>query len=71
MTSFGVDWHAAFTSQLLKMDSKFEVHIVSSAPAHIFSDCLKASEHCHYRNADIDPVVVQPLAYRYVLTSTY
>ncbi|KAF8676997.1 galactokinase [Rhizoctonia solani] len=55
---------AAFTSHLLELGSRFEVHIVSSAPAHIFSDCLKASEHCHYRYAEIDPVVAQPLAYR-------
>lgn len=55
---------SAFTSHLLALGPQFEVHIVSSAPAHIFSDCLKASEHCHYRFAEIDPVVVQPLAYR-------
>lgn len=55
---------SAFTSHLLELSPQFEVHIVSSAPAHIFSDCLKASEHCHYRFAEIDPVVVQPLAYR-------
>ncbi|QRW04398.1 L-arabinokinase [Ceratobasidium sp. AG-Ba] len=55
---------SAFTKQLLELGNHFEVHIVSSAPSHIFSDCLKASEHCHYRYAEIDPVVVQPLAYR-------
>ncbi|KAG9126580.1 hypothetical protein FRC07_002920 [Ceratobasidium sp. 392] len=55
---------SAFTKQLLELGDRFEVHIVSSAPSHIFSDCLKASEHCHYRFAEIDPVVVQPLAYR-------
>ncbi|KAG8702289.1 hypothetical protein FRC08_003584, partial [Ceratobasidium sp. 394] len=55
---------SAFTTHLLQLGDHFEVHIVSSAPAHIFSDCLKASEHCHYRFAEIDPVVVQPLAYR-------
>ncbi|CAE6443821.1 unnamed protein product [Rhizoctonia solani] len=55
---------SAFASHLLELGPQFEVHIVSSAPKHIFSDCLKASEHCHYRYAEIDPVVVQPLAYR-------
>ncbi|KAG8704965.1 hypothetical protein FRC11_009416 [Ceratobasidium sp. 423] len=55
---------SAFTSHLLGLGPHFEVHIVSSAPKHIFSDCLRASEHCHYRYAEIDPVVVQPLAYR-------
>ncbi|KAJ1308054.1 hypothetical protein OPQ81_002121 [Rhizoctonia solani] len=55
---------SAFTSHLLELGPDFEVHIVSSAPEHIFSDCLKASDHCHYRYAEIDPVVVQPLAYR-------
>ncbi|CAE6414520.1 unnamed protein product [Rhizoctonia solani] len=55
---------SAFTSHLLELGPHFEVHIVSSAPKHIFSDCLKGSEHCHYRYAEIDPVVVQPLAYR-------
>ncbi|KAG9086380.1 hypothetical protein FRC06_003118, partial [Ceratobasidium sp. 370] len=55
---------SAFTTHLLQLGDHFQVHIVSSAPAHIFSDCLKVSERCHYRFAEIDPVVVQPLAYR-------
>ncbi|KAJ7873157.1 hypothetical protein B0H13DRAFT_2058643 [Mycena leptocephala] len=38
------------------------VHIVSSAPKHVFADSIVLG--AVYRNANIDPVIVQPLAYR-------
>ncbi|KAK6984219.1 hypothetical protein R3P38DRAFT_2662491 [Favolaschia claudopus] len=38
------------------------VHIVSSAPKLVFADSISLG--AHYRNANIDPVIVQPLAYR-------
>ncbi|THH29917.1 hypothetical protein EUX98_g4266 [Antrodiella citrinella] len=38
------------------------VHIVSSAPEHVFADSIALG--AQYRHADIDPVVVQPVAYR-------
>ncbi|KAJ7111999.1 hypothetical protein C8R44DRAFT_799100 [Mycena epipterygia] len=38
------------------------VHIVSSAPKHVFADSVALG--AVYRNANIDPVIVQPLAYR-------
>ncbi|EPQ54215.1 hypothetical protein GLOTRDRAFT_94554 [Gloeophyllum trabeum ATCC 11539] len=38
------------------------IHIISSAPMHVFADSIALG--ASYRNADIDPVIVQPLAYR-------
>ncbi|KAF9000646.1 hypothetical protein BDQ17DRAFT_1205065, partial [Cyathus striatus] len=38
------------------------VHLVSSAPQHVFADSI--AEGAVYRYAEIDPVIVQPLAYR-------
>ncbi|KAF9073444.1 hypothetical protein BDP27DRAFT_1391015 [Rhodocollybia butyracea] len=54
---------SAFSSALLQLDlpERISIHIVSSAPKHVFADCIGAQ----YRYADwIDPVIVQPLAYR-------
>ncbi|KAJ7471452.1 hypothetical protein B0H11DRAFT_2433424 [Mycena galericulata] len=39
-----------------------QVFIVSSAPSHVFADSLELG--AFYRNSFIDPVIVQPLAYR-------
>jgi hypothetical protein len=36
------------------------VYIVSSAPKHVFADSIVLG--AVYRNANIDPVIVQPLA---------
>ncbi|KDR78951.1 hypothetical protein GALMADRAFT_244628 [Galerina marginata CBS 339.88] len=38
------------------------IYIVSSAPKHVFSDSIACG--ARYRYAEIDPVIVQPLAYR-------
>ncbi|KZW02889.1 hypothetical protein EXIGLDRAFT_664914 [Exidia glandulosa HHB12029] len=56
---------SAFAKNLLALNAS--VFIVSSgksacSPAHIFSDSIVRG--AHYRYAEIDPVIVQPLAYR-------
>ncbi|KAI1796995.1 hypothetical protein LXA43DRAFT_911338 [Ganoderma leucocontextum] len=53
---------SAFARHLLSLKSNPIVHIVSSAPIHVFSDSI--AQGALYRNANIDPVIVQPLAYR-------
>ncbi|KAH9856604.1 hypothetical protein C2E23DRAFT_866009 [Lenzites betulinus] len=53
---------SAFASHLLRLESPPTIHIVSSAPKHVFSDSVALG--ALYRNANIDPVIVQPLAYR-------
>ncbi|KAI0822506.1 hypothetical protein BC628DRAFT_663676 [Trametes gibbosa] len=53
---------SAFASHLLRLQSPPAIHIVSSAPKHVFSDSVALG--ALYRNANIDPVIVQPLAYR-------
>lgn len=51
---------SALTRHLLSLNEELTVHIVSSAPKHVFADCIV--EGAIYRYAEIDPVVVQPLA---------
>ncbi|EIW57273.1 uncharacterized protein TRAVEDRAFT_168919 [Trametes versicolor FP-101664 SS1] len=53
---------SAFASHLLRLEPRPTIHIVSSAPKHVFSDSVALG--ALYRNANIDPVIVQPLAYR-------
>lgn len=53
---------SALASHLLQLSPKPTVTIVSEAPPHVFSDSMKLG--AKYRNAKIDPVVQQPLAYR-------
>ncbi|KAH9928700.1 uncharacterized protein B0H18DRAFT_246196 [Fomitopsis serialis] len=53
---------SAFARHLLSLDPPPTVHIVSSAPKQVFTDSVAVG--ALYRNADIDPVIVQPLAYR-------
>ncbi|KAK0500166.1 hypothetical protein EDD18DRAFT_1248472 [Armillaria luteobubalina] len=55
---------SAFACHLLALpeESKPTVYIVSSAPKHVFSESIAAGSH--YRYSEIDPVIVQPLAYR-------
>ncbi|KAI0788453.1 hypothetical protein C8Q75DRAFT_866623 [Abortiporus biennis] len=53
---------SAFASHLLRLNPQPIVHIVSSAPKHVFADSLASG--ALYRHADIDPIIVQPLAYR-------
>ncbi|KAJ7822078.1 hypothetical protein B0H14DRAFT_1325836 [Mycena olivaceomarginata] len=55
---------SALASHLLRLPEldRPAVHIVSSAPKHVFADSIGLG--ARYRNANIDPVIVQPLAYR-------
>ncbi|THU76168.1 hypothetical protein K435DRAFT_974530 [Dendrothele bispora CBS 962.96] len=56
---------SAFSCHLLNLreDKRPELYIVSSAPQHVFSEAI--ARGALYRYADwIDPVIVQPLAYR-------
>ncbi|KAG1727740.1 hypothetical protein EDB19DRAFT_190087 [Suillus lakei] len=53
---------SAFARHLLNLDSRMTIHIISSAPKHVFSDSISLG--VLYRFAEIDPVVVQPVAYR-------
>ncbi|KAM5537184.1 hypothetical protein V8D89_009117 [Ganoderma adspersum] len=53
---------SAFARHLLSLKPCPIIHIVSSAPKHVFSDSI--AQGALYRNANIDPVIVQPLAYR-------
>jgi hypothetical protein len=51
---------SALASQLLVLRPTPTVYIVSSAPQQIFSDCIALG--ALYRLAEIDPVIVQPIA---------
>ncbi|KAF7374403.1 hypothetical protein MSAN_00324400 [Mycena sanguinolenta] len=53
---------SALASHLLRLPERPTIHIVSSAPKHVFADSVILG--ALYRHADIDPVIVQPLAYR-------
>lgn len=53
---------SAFARHLINLDSRMKIHIISSAPKHVFSDSISLG--VFYRFAEIDPVVVQPVAYR-------
>ncbi|KAJ6512735.1 hypothetical protein C8R45DRAFT_812615 [Mycena sanguinolenta] len=55
---------SALATHLLRLPESERpvVYIVSSAPKHVFADSVILG--ARYRNADIDPVIVQPLAYR-------
>ncbi|TFK79670.1 hypothetical protein K466DRAFT_592274 [Polyporus arcularius HHB13444] len=53
---------SAFARHVLSLKDHPMVYIVSSAPKHVFADSIALG--ALYRNADIDPVIVQPLAYR-------
>ncbi|KAF9485183.1 hypothetical protein BDN70DRAFT_871569 [Pholiota conissans] len=55
---------SAFARHLLSEDegNRPIIYIVSSAPEHVFADSIACG--ARYRFAEIDPVIVQPLAYR-------
>ncbi|KAF5366651.1 hypothetical protein D9615_010602 [Tricholomella constricta] len=55
---------SAFASHLLSLPlaQRPTVYITSSAPQHVFADSIALG--ASYRYAEIDPVIVQPLAYR-------
>ena len=51
----------AVATYLRQLHASPTVLIVSSAPQHVFSQAIPSG--ALYRHADIDPVIVQPLAY--------
>lgn len=53
---------SAFAAYILSLNEGHSVHIISSAPSRVFADSILVG--AEYRNAHIDPVIVQPLAYR-------
>ncbi|KAH7925849.1 hypothetical protein BV22DRAFT_1128707 [Leucogyrophana mollusca] len=53
---------SALARHLRNLDPKPTIHIVSSAPRHVFEDSIELG--ALYRYAEIDPVIVQPIAYR-------
>ncbi|KAG9015203.1 hypothetical protein FRB94_004322 [Tulasnella sp. JGI-2019a] len=53
---------SALASHLLQLTPKPTVTIVSQAPSHVFADSVRMG--AKYRNAAVDPVISQPLAYR-------
>ena len=67
---------SALSCHLLRLPAPPVIHIVSSAPKHVFQDSIALGGNrlithtgthtdtlpALYRNADIDPVIVQPLA---------
>ncbi|KAG8968304.1 hypothetical protein FRC03_007960 [Tulasnella sp. 419] len=54
---------SALAGHLLQLpEPKPTVHIISSAPTHVFADSIRLG--AKYRNAHVDPVIQQPVAYR-------
>ncbi|PFH53134.1 hypothetical protein AMATHDRAFT_73660 [Amanita thiersii Skay4041] len=56
---------SAFASHLLQLsdaERPVTIYIVSSAPQHVFAESIACG--ASYRYAEIDPIIVQPLAYR-------
>ncbi|KII85116.1 hypothetical protein PLICRDRAFT_669243, partial [Plicaturopsis crispa FD-325 SS-3] len=53
---------SAFACHLLHLEPRPTIYLISSAPEHVFAGSI--DEGALYRYAEIDPVIVQPLAYR-------
>jgi hypothetical protein len=52
---------SAFTCHLLSLDESHTVYLISSAPKRVFATAIALG--AIYRSAEIDPVILQPLAY--------
>lgn len=52
---------SAFARHILSLDESHTVHIVSSAPKRVFATSITLG--AIYRNAEIDPIILQPLAF--------
>lgn len=52
---------SAFARHLLSLQESHTVYIISSAPRHVFATTIALG--AIYRNAEIDPVILQPLAF--------
>ncbi len=51
---------SAFACHLLSLDESHTVYIISSAPKHVFATAIALG--AIYRKAEIDPIILQPLA---------
>ena len=51
---------AAFARHLLSLEESHTVYIVSSAPERVFATAIALG--AIYRSAEIDPVILQPIA---------
>lgn len=51
---------SAFARHLLSLEESHTVYIVSSAPKRVFATAIALG--AIYRSAEIDPVILQPLA---------
>lgn len=52
---------SAFARHLLSLQESHTVYLISSAPRHVFATAMALG--AIYRNAEIDPVILQPLAF--------
>jgi hypothetical protein len=52
---------SAFVRHLLSLEESHRVYIISSAPKRVFSTAIAFG--AIYRSADIDPIILQPLAF--------
>ncbi|KAG1857758.1 hypothetical protein F4604DRAFT_1931233 [Suillus subluteus] len=50
---------STFARYLLNLNSQMTIHIVSSAPKHVFNDSISLG--VLYRFAEVNPVIVQPV----------
>lgn len=51
---------SAIVEAILDLNTSIEICIVSTAPSYVFNCLSKGAE---YRYAEVDPVIVQPVAY--------
>jgi hypothetical protein len=51
---------AAFARHLLSLEESHTIHIISSAPERVFATAIALG--AIYRSAEIDPVILQPIA---------
>ena len=52
---------SAFARHLLSLEESHTVYLISSAPERVFATAIDRG--AIYRNAEIDPVILQPLAF--------
>jgi hypothetical protein len=56
---------SAFARHILSLEESHTVYLISSAPKRVFSTATDLG--AIYRNAEIDPVILQPLAFVVIL----
>lgn len=52
---------SAFACHILSLEESHTVYIISSAPKRVFATAIALG--AIYRNAEIDPIILQPLAF--------